>query len=144
MCPQKWKSSIFLSFIPYLDITNCQLQSLGHLFVYIVVWSTTMIRLQWCSRTFKNFGQFVILAVLVRRKFSSLSFQNTTTISCWLLYTLFSTKEVEDVHISDVPVLQFPVFGRSRSSPYRSSGGPVFFASVFRLFFGLFEAFLRH
>ena len=40
---------------------------------------------------------------------------------------------------SDVPVLQFPVFGQSRSSSYRSSGGPVFFASVF----GLFSVFIR-
>ena len=48
------------------------------------------------------------------------------------------------VHTSDVPVLQFSVFGRSRSWPFRSSGGPVFFASVFGLFFGLFATFLNH
>ena len=44
----------------------------------------------------------------------------------------------KNIEISDVPVLQFPVFGRSRSSPFRSLNGPVFFASVF----GLFSVFL--
>ena len=44
-----------------------------------------------------------------------------------------------DLVSSDVPVLQFPVFGRSRSSTFRSLSGPVFFASGF----GLFSVFLR-
>ena len=44
-----------------------------------------------------------------------------------------------DLVSSDVQVLQFPVFGRSRSSPFRSLNGPVFVASVF----GLFSVFFK-
>ena len=106
------ENNVWVLLLPsFFPSTKCQFGAVGNLLTWVCILSI-----------------FVVVGLRTEsRALVEWSVSKTTSM-------LIST-----VPISDVPVLQFPVFVRSRSSPYRSSSGPIFFASVF----GLFSVFFR-